>query len=194
VMDWQIASDEPSAITRKVEERGPDDNYTAVAVRVLDGAGGDTMPAPRRDPVTASAASAAGARPSANEAPRNLFNPPAEVDVNGPRRSSKTGGIALLLALLALGLAGYAAFAASQNRGGDPALTAQVDSLRNEVRTLRARAAVPTDSLGLTVDSAAMTAAPGAVAPTTTAPPPVQPPAGGQTTTGTRPATPTKQP
>ncbi len=188
------------SITRKVEERGPDDNYTAVAVRVLDGAGGDTMPAPpRRDPVAASAASMAGAqtvgaRPHADDAPRNLFNPPAEVDVNGPRRSSKTGGIALLLALLALGLAGYAAYAASQNRGADPALTAQVDSLRNEVRTLRARAAVPTDSLGLTVDSAAMTAAPGAVAPATTAPPLVQPPAGGQTTTGTRPATPTKQP
>jgi serine/threonine protein phosphatase PrpC len=187
------------SITRKVEERGPDDNYTAVAVRVLDGAGGDTMPAPRRDPVAASAASMAGAqtpgaRPHAGDAPHNLFNPPAEVHVNGPRRSSKTGGIALLLALLALALAAWAAFAASQNRGGDPALTAQVDSLRNEVRTLRARAAVPADSLGLTVDSAATTAAPGAVAPTNTTPPPVQPPAGTQTTTGTRPATPNKQP
>lgn len=187
------------SITRKVEERGPDDNYTAVAVRVLDGGGGDTMPS-RPDatlaspPRTASAASAAyaGAGPadrvgSAN-LPRNLFNPPPETDLNGPRRPSRMGGIALLFALLALALAAYAAWTAMQARGGDPALTAQVDSLRNEVRTLRARAAVPAgDSLGLVAaDSAAPVTPPGG----TVAPPP----AAGQTTTGTRPANPTKQP
>jgi serine/threonine protein phosphatase PrpC len=193
------------SITRKVEERGPDDNYTAVAVRVLDGDGG-TMPAPpRRDPVMAAAATTAAAsaqtapRPNdlrADEAPRNLFNPPAEVDVNGPRRSSKAGGIALVLALLALGLAAYAAWAATQSRGADPALTAQVDSLRNEVRTLRARAAVPNDSMGLTVDSVPVAA--GAGPPAGSTAPPVQAPAAAQTTTGAttgaaRP-TPTKQP
>ncbi|HEX2080033.1 MAG TPA: PP2C family serine/threonine-protein phosphatase [Longimicrobium sp.] len=163
------------SIARKVEERGPDDNYTAVAVRVMDGGGGDTMPAPPRP-----ASSATPAAPG--DAPRNLFNPPPEIDVNGPRRSSRTGTLALLLALLALALAGYAAWAASQARGGDPAVAAQLDSLRNEVRTLRARAAVG-DSVGLRTDSAAPTV-PGTVA---------APPAG-PATTGQPPATPTKQP
>ena len=184
------------SITRKVEERGPDDNYTAVAVRVLDGGGGDTMPAPPRQSASATfaAASASTGRSAPADAPRNLFNPPAEMDVNGPRRSSKMGGIALLLALLALGLAAYAAWAASQPRGGDPVLAAQVDSLRNEVRTLRARAAIG-DSVGVGTDSTpvsgAVTTAPGTVVP------PAAPPATGttgQTTTGTRPTTPTKQP
>jgi serine/threonine protein phosphatase PrpC len=181
------------SITRKVEERGPDDNYTAVAVRVLDGGGGDTMPAPPRSPSAASAAGSIDRAGSANS-PRNLFNPPPETDLNGPRRPSRSGGIApLLIALLALGLAAYAAWAASQSGGGDPALAAQVDSLRNEVRTLRARAALG-DSVGVGTDSLA--AVPMSTAPGTVAPPPagtVQTPAG-ETTTGTRPATPTKQP
>lgn len=192
------------SITRKVEERGPDDNYTAVAVRVLDGGGDATMPAPPRAAGVASVASHQSARSAPGSAaspdpvgsansPRNLFNPPAEMDVNGPRRSSKMGGIALLLALLALGLAAYAAWAASQSRGGDPVLAAQVDSLRNEVRTLRARAAVG-DSVGVGTDSipvaGVVTTAPGTVVP-----PAAPPTTGGQTTTtGTRPTTPTKQP
>jgi PPM family protein phosphatase len=172
------------SITRKVEERGPDDNYTALAVRVLDG-GGDTMPAPPPRPASSTATHAASA--AAADVPRNLFNPPPEIDVNGPRRSSRTGTLALLLALLALALAGYAAWAASQRGGGDPAVAAQIDSRRAEVRTLRARAAVG-DSLGLAADSAAP-AAGGPPAPGTV-------PAGGQTTTGptAAPATPTKQP
>jgi hypothetical protein len=185
------------SITRKVEERGPDDNYTAVAVRVLDGGGGDaTMPAPSRPSAsTASAASASTASGASDNAPRNLFNPPAETDLNGPRRPSRSGGIAaLLIALLALGLAAYAAWAARQPTGGDPVLAAQVDSLRNEVANLRARAAMG-DTVGVRTDSLAVagarTTAPGAVV--------VPPPAGGQTTTaqptaGTRPATPAKQP
>jgi protein phosphatase len=181
------------SITRKVEERGPDDNYTAVAVRVLDGGGGDTMPAPpRQSASTASAASASTGRSAPADAPRNLFNPPAEMDVNGPRRPSRMGGIALVLALLALGLAAYAAWAASQSRGGDPVLAAQVDSLRSEVATLRARAAMG-DSVGVGTDSLAV--APLPTAPGTVAPPPASPQTtAGQTTTGTRPATPTKQP
>lgn len=198
------------SITRKVEERGPDDNYTAVAVRVLDGGGGgDTMPAPPRPPGVASVAShqstrsAAAASGSAGSpdrvgsanSPRNLFDPPPETDLNAPRRSSRMGGIALVLALLALGLAGYAAWAASQSRGGDPDLPAQVDSLRNEVRTLRARAAIG-DSVGVGTDSipvaGGVTPAPGTVVPP--AAPPATGTTGGQTTTGTRPTTPTKQP
>lgn len=180
------------SITRKVEERGPDDNYTAVAVRVLDGGGGDTMPAPQRPPAVAAVAahqSRAGASASP-EAPRNVFNPPPETDLNGPRRPSRTGGIALLLAVLALALAGYAAYAASRPRGADPALAAQIDSLRTEVRTLRARAAVGADSLGVRTDSLAVPAVPGAVAP----PPAAGTAPTGQTTTGTRPANRPTQP
>lgn len=207
------------SITRKVEERGPDDNYTVVAVRVLDGGGGGgdaTMPAPAPRPAgVASVASHQSSRPGASAAaaseaspdrvgsansPRNLFNPPAETDLNGPRRPSRSGGIApLLIALLALGLAGYAAWAASQSRGGgDAALAAQVDSLRNEVRSLRARAAVG-DTMGVGMDSlavaGAVTPAPGAVVPPA-GPPPAAQTTTGQTTTGrtTTPATPTKQP
>lgn len=183
------------SITRKVEERGPDDNYTAVAVRVLDGGGGDTMPAPPRPSASTSSAASVASLDQVGSAnsPRNLFNPPAETDLNGPRRPSRMGGIALLLALLALGLAAYAAWAASQSRGGDPVLAAQVDSLRNEVRTLRARAAIG-DSVGVGTDSLAVT---GAVTPAPgTVVPPAAPPAAAQTTTGrtTTPATPTKQP
>ncbi|HEX2211312.1 MAG TPA: protein phosphatase 2C domain-containing protein [Longimicrobium sp.] len=190
------------SITRKVEERGPDDNYTVVAVRVLDGGGGDTMPAPPRTTSTAtnaSSASAAGAvaspdRVGAANSPRNLFNPPPETDLNGPRRPSRTGGIALLLAVLALALAAYAAWAASRPRGGDPVLTAQIDSLRDEVRMLRARAAIG-DTVGVTTDSAAVGAVPSASVP----PPAGQTPAAGQTTTGqtttgTRPANRPTQP
>jgi hypothetical protein len=184
------------SITRKVEERGPDDNYTAVAVRVLDGGGDATMPAPSRQSAsTVSAASGSTASRVSENAPRNLFNPPAETDLNGPRRPSRSGGIAaLLIALLALGLAAYAAWAASQSRGGDPVLAAQVDSLRNEVATLRARAAMG-DSVGVRTDSVplagARPAAPGAVVP-----PPAGAPPAGTTTTGrtTTPATPSKQP
>jgi hypothetical protein len=156
------------------------------------------MPAPPRPTTSAaSAASALTASGASANAPRNLFNPPAETDLNGPRRPSRSGGIApLLIALLALGLAAYAAWAASQSRGGgDPALAAQVDSLRNEVATLRARAAMG-DSVGVRTDSVA---AAGATPTTAAAPPGEPPPSAGQapagpTTTGTRPATPTKQP
>ncbi|HEX6038276.1 PP2C family protein-serine/threonine phosphatase [Longimicrobium sp.] len=147
------------AVTRKVEERGPDDNYTAVAVRVLDG-GGDTMPAPPARPSTPAATSTtttAGGR-DAHAPPRNLMR--EETDVNAGRRGG--GILPLLLALLALGLAGYAAWAASQNRGADPALTAQLDSLRAEVAAMRA-AAAPVDTLA--VDSTAAAVTPGGPVP-----------------------------
>jgi serine/threonine protein phosphatase PrpC len=176
------------AVTRKVEERGPDDNYTAVAVRVLDGgASENTMPAPAPRaaaatpvPVPSQGAhtthSTAAGGPDGSATPRNLFNPPEDVDVNGPRRSSKLGGIALLLAALALGLAGYAAWAASQDHGGDPAVRAQLDSLRAEVATLRA-AAMPADSMADT-----LTITPGAAPRTGAAVPPAAAPAAAPTT------------
>jgi len=143
------------AVTRKVEERGPDDNYTAVAVRVLDG-DGDTIPAPSARSSAAAGnprhpRSAPPAAPPAN-APKNLFNPPEELDVNGPRRSSPLGGLALLLALLALGLGGYAAWTTTRDPGADPVLTARIDSLRAEVAAMR-QAATPVDTTA--ADSAA---------------------------------------
>lgn len=180
------------SIARKVEERGPDDNYTAVAVRVMDGGGGDTMPAPPARPAASAqnAQRSAGSSAAPVESPRNLFNPPPEIDVNGPRRTSRTGTIALLLALLALALASYTALTARQPRTDDPAVIAALDSLRNEVRTLRARAAVG-DSVGVQADSmgAAGPAVQGAAGPAVQGP--AAPPAGPVTTP---PATPTKQP
>jgi serine/threonine-protein phosphatase Stp1 len=184
------------AVTRKVEERGPDDNYTAVAVRVLDGgASENTMPAPPPRPSAAAApvpvsqttthsthSNTAGG-PDGSATPRNLFNPPEDVDVNGPRRSSKLGGIALLLAALALGLAGYAAWSASQDHG-DPVMAAQLDSLRAEVASMRA-AATPADTLADTT-LAPVTSGP----PAGTGAPPAAPAAG----TTTAPANRTTQP
>lgn len=182
------------AVMRKVEERGPDDNYTAVAVRVLDGGGGgDTIPdpGPRRAPAAAPVpvtvphdpdSTLAGTR-DASAAPRNLFNPPEEVDVNGPRRSSPMGAIALVCALLALALAGYAAWAATQDRGRDPAVAAEMQSLRAEIAALRA-ASLPADTLAVPSAGAALPPA-GA----TTQPPA---PAAGATTTA--PANRTTQP
>lgn len=181
------------AVMRKVEERGPDDNYTAVAVRVLDGGGGgDTIPdpGPRRVaaapvPVTVPHdpdSTLAGGR-DAPAAPRNLFNPPEEVDVNGPRRSSKLGGIALVCALLALALAGYAAWAATQDRGPDPAVTAEMQGLRAEIAALRA-ATLPADTIAVPAAGAALPAA-GAQ---------TQPPSAAGTTTTPAPANRTTQP
>jgi serine/threonine-protein phosphatase Stp1 len=171
------------AVTRKVEERGPDDNYTAVAVRVLDGGGSEnTIPAPPPRPSAAAASAAAsdhtismhsppaGGR-VASATPPNLMNQREDEDVNARRRG---GILPLLIALLALGLAGYAAWAASQNRGTDPAVQAQIDSLRTEVATMRT-AVVPLDT---TADSAAASAA----VPQTGAVVPPAAPAGGTTT------------
>ena len=133
------------AIARKVEERGPDDNYTVVAVRVLDDAGGgDTVPVP---PARAAAAPTPGAPAAPPRQARPVYNPPPDVTVN--RRSSPWGPVAAVLALLALGLGGFALWTALQARdAADPGMAAQVDSLRAELRTLRARVATPGDTLG----------------------------------------------
>ncbi len=156
------------AVTRKVEERGPDDNYTSVAVRVLDG-GGDTVPVPPTRP----SAGTAPTMPPVHSTPAAGPNTPGGRDPSTPPRnlirededvsSGRRGGgiLPLILALLALGLAGYAAWAATQNRGADPATTAQIDSLRAEVAALRA-AAAPVDTTA--ADSAADSTAAGTTA------------------------------
>jgi serine/threonine protein phosphatase PrpC len=109
------------AIMRKVGERGPDDNFTVVAVRVLEGGAAEaTLPSPER------------------AAPRNLFDPPPGATVNPPRRTSPLGWIATLLALVALGVAAFAAWTVLQGPAPGPDLRNRVDSLEAEVRALRA--------------------------------------------------------
>jgi serine/threonine protein phosphatase PrpC len=170
------AQDICAAVTRKVEERGPDDNYTAVAVRVLDGGGGDTMPDPGPRP-PAAAPSPTPAPPP--HRPANLIDPAEDVDVNARRGG---GILPLLLALLALALAGYAAWAASQRPSPDAALATRVDRLQTMVDSMVRANSINDDTLLVDTSAAAPGAAPaqtGAVAP-----PPA--PAGGTTTTPNR--------
>lgn len=143
-----------SAITRKVEERGPDDNYTAVAVRVLGDGGGATMPSP---PPRGGAPIAAAVSESPHRGHANLVDERND-DVNGRRGSI----LPTLLSLLALAVGGFALWTALQaGRGADPAMAAQIDSLRAEVRGLSSRVATPRDSLSLIggTDTAAPAAA-----------------------------------
>jgi serine/threonine protein phosphatase PrpC len=103
-------------IRRRVEERGPDDNYTAVVVRVLGGDGEDaTDPEPP-------------ARPA-------VFNPVTPVTHS---RRSPWGGIALVLALAALALAGWALWSGMQAQQRETAARAELAALRQAVDSLRA--------------------------------------------------------
>jgi serine/threonine protein phosphatase PrpC len=157
------------AITRKVEERGPDDNYTAVVVRVLPDDGSAaladaTLPNPGR-------ASAPAARPAAHAeetvlASRGPHNLRDDDDVNG--KPSPLGPIATAVAVIALAVSGYAALTAGQARSAAEDTRADVAAMRIQVDSLARR--LPPDSLRppvLTGDSlrAAPPAAP-AAAPT----------------------------
>ncbi|HEU4454658.1 MAG TPA: protein phosphatase 2C domain-containing protein [Longimicrobium sp.] len=132
------------AVVAKVEERGPDDNFTAVVVRVLGDDGTSTQESP----------TLAAPRPytsvphqdSTVERPARAttFNPPDDVT---PNRRSPLAGVAAALAVLALALAGYAAFAASRGSSADlQAARAEIAALRGSVDSLRAR--VPPDTTG----------------------------------------------
>lgn len=116
-----------AAIARKVEERGPDDNYTVVAVRILGGApaapGWDADPDVTREHPASPPASPVVAPPPRMEEP-----------VTAPRRGSPLGGVALLVSLLALGAAGFAWWSAQR---GAPELDARVDALQRQVDSLR---------------------------------------------------------
>lgn len=154
------------AIARKVEERGPDDNYTAVAVRVLpDGAAVDdslTQESPRPAAVAAPAAAAA-------ETARGPFNPPDSVTRT---RTSPLAGIALALSLLALALGGYALMTAmgARKTADDSIQRVQTLSQQNAAPPV----AVPADSLR--TDSAGAPAAPAAQTPAAQTPAPAGPP------------------
>lgn len=148
------------AIARKVEERGPDDNYTAVAVRVLpDGAGDDSMTqeSPRPAAVAAPAAAAAPAR--------GPFNPPDSVTRT---RTSPLAGIALALALVALALGAYALMTAMGARKTAEDSIARVQTLSQQ--NAAPPVAVPADSLG------ADSAAPAVQTPAVQTPAPAGPP------------------
>lgn len=134
------------AITRKVEERGPDDNYTAVVVRVLPDDGSAalsdaTLPNPGR-------ASTPSARPVghadetvlASRGPHNLVD---DDDVN--RKPSPLGPIAMAVAVIALAVGGYAALTAGQARSAAEDTRADVAALRIQVDSLARR--LPADSL-----------------------------------------------
>ncbi|CAA9294850.1 MAG: hypothetical protein AVDCRST_MAG68-1763 [uncultured Gemmatimonadetes bacterium] len=125
------------AIARKVEERGPDDNYTAVAVRVLpDGA------APAiDDSLTQESPRPAAAVPLAARAPASgPLNPPDSVTRS---RTSPLAPIALVLAVLALALAGYSLMTAMTARDSARTGTAGVADLRTRVATMEASVARP---------------------------------------------------
>jgi hypothetical protein len=148
------------AIARKVEERGPDDNYTAVAVRVLpDGGAVDdslTQESPR--PAAVAAPAAAAAAPA-----RGPFNPPDSVTRT---RTSPLAGIALALALVALAVGAYALMTALNARKTADDSIARVQTLSQQNAAPPVTA--PVDSLG--------SATPAVQTPATQTPAPAGPP------------------
>ncbi|MDQ3388895.1 MAG: protein phosphatase 2C domain-containing protein [Gemmatimonadota bacterium] len=114
----ESAAEACEQIRRKVEERGPDDNYTAVVVRV---AGGDAT-----EPIPA--------------APR-LFSP--EASMIRPRRSP-WGAAALVVALLALGAAGWALWSGMEARA-EAAPLLEMERLESRIESLELR--LPADTV-----------------------------------------------
>jgi serine/threonine protein phosphatase PrpC len=122
LMAMPSAASACDALRRKVEERGPDDNYTAVLVRALGGTESDVAAASTDD----------------------RTEPMMHANPSRPRASG--GGVlaplAVLLAVLALALAGYAAWSATRSPAqmGERAelerLRITVDSLRAEMQQI----------------------------------------------------------
>jgi type IV secretory pathway VirB2 component (pilin) len=132
------------AIARKVEERGPDDNYTAVAVRVLpDGAGDDALT--QESPRPAAVASMPKGSDATVPAPaaRAPLNPQSPVTQS---RTSPLAPVALALALVAVALAGYALATAMATREIARNGTTGVADLRGRVAAVEASLAAPADS------------------------------------------------
>lgn len=140
------------AVVAKVEERGPDDNFTAVVVRVLGDDGTSTQESPTLAAPPRPYTSVPHQDSTVDQRPsRAPFNPPEDVT---PNRRSPLAGVAALLSVLALALAGYAAFAASRgSTAGMEAARAEIAALRGSVDSLRAR--VPPDTTGRLPVSAA---------------------------------------
>ena len=116
IMEAPTAAEAVEQIRRKVEERGPEDNYTAVLVRAL-GSGAAHTPVFDADSRTM-------------EQPRSTPFAPA------PPRRSALAALATLLALLALAAAGYALWTTRQATEDGVGRT-EIDQLRAEVDSLR---------------------------------------------------------
>jgi serine/threonine protein phosphatase PrpC len=127
-----MALDDPAAscqaIASKVEERGPDDNYTVVAVRVRRDGADDFATQENPRPAAVAAPRAAPAR--------GPLNPPDSVTTRS--RTSPLAPLAALLAVAALALAGYALMTAlgarriaDQGAGEARAARTSVDSMRS---------------------------------------------------------------
>ena len=160
------------AITRKVEERGPDDNYTAVVVRVLPDDGSAeladaTLPSPGKP------ASAPGRRAGHEETVVARHGTLNHTDDDVTTNRSPLGPLAAVLAVLALGVGGYAALTGSQARGAAADARAEVAALRTQVDSLARR--LPPDTTArvpvLTADSGGKALAPPAAPPATPLPP-----------------------
>ncbi|HET7229373.1 MAG TPA: protein phosphatase 2C domain-containing protein [Longimicrobium sp.] len=171
------------AITRKVEERGPDDNYTAVVVRALpDDPGAAPHDATLPNPGARAARSAdetldrprRAAQAAAADGRRGPFNPPDDVTT----KRSPLGPIATALAVVALALAAWAAVTGSQARSAAEATRADVAGLRRSMDSLALR--LPPDTAGRLPVTAGDSAA-----AATRAAPPAAPPASPAARTGT---------
>jgi serine/threonine-protein phosphatase Stp1 len=148
-------------IRHRVEERGPDDNFTALAVRMSGGG-------PRDDDTEPEPLPRGAAAPLAAAQADPIFNPATPVN-HAPRRS-RTGGLALLLSLAALALAGWAAWSGLQARE-QAASREEVARLRADLDSMRALVPAP-DTLPAADTAAAAVAAPAGTPanPTATAP------------------------
>jgi PPM family protein phosphatase len=119
LMTMRSSSAACDALRQKVEERGPDDNYTAVLVRALGGPAAATPADDRTEP---------------------MMHPTARQPASSGR--SMLAPIATLVALIALALAGYTLWSATQSepnmvqRAEVERLQATVDSLRLQVQEI----------------------------------------------------------
>jgi hypothetical protein len=147
------------AIARKVEERGPDDNYTALVVRALadDGSlpsGEATLPNP--------GAAAPAERPARAVAGDETLESPTQIHDEMSTQRSPLPAIAAGLAIVALGVGAYGAVAGSQARDNAAAARADVAALGRRVDTLGLR--LPPDTVprvsALAPDSGAAAATP----------------------------------
>lgn len=112
-----------AAIREKVHARGPDDNYTAVAVRAL---GGSAPPPPALDPETT--------------------QPMTQAPVRTESRSSSSF-LPVALALIAIGLGGFALWSSAAD-DPDAVPRSEVEALRAEVDSLRAAVSSVGDPFG----------------------------------------------
>lgn len=136
LMQAPTAAEAVESIRRKVEERGPEDNFTAVLVRALGGANANA--------------------PVFSDQTRIMESPSIGVTRVPPR--SRGSALATLLALLALAAAGFAIWSARQVDEG-AAARSEMEALRAEVDSLRALMTPPSSPFGPTSGTPADTAA-----------------------------------